>query len=90
MAYRQLVRLQLAYPIVRNLTIYYLVFVMYDWIVTLPREVQLFWTGKARSLSAILYFSTKYFNVLYQMLSLLVFIPSSDEVRTDSPCLHWL
>ena len=43
---------------------------MYDWMLTLPREIELFWSGKARLLSAALYFSTKYMNVLAQVLNM--------------------
>ncbi len=54
---------------ISQLTYRYPVFVMYDWVGTLTREVQLFWTGKARPLSAALYFSNKYLNVLVQVLT---------------------
>ncbi|PIL34326.1 hypothetical protein GSI_03101 [Ganoderma sinense ZZ0214-1] len=53
--------------------------VVYDWVVTLPRELQLFWTGKARPLSAILYFSNKYLNLLAQAINLVEYGPISDE-----------
>ncbi|KAI1782024.1 hypothetical protein LXA43DRAFT_1151863, partial [Ganoderma leucocontextum] len=44
---------------------------VYDWVGTLPHEVQLFWNKKARPLSAILYFSNKYLNLLAQVINLL-------------------
>ena len=59
--------------------------VLYDWAVTLPREIQLLWTGKARPLSAILYFSNKYFNLLAQVISLLEYAPISDAVCPSFP-----
>ena len=52
----------------------------YDWAVTLSREVQLFWGGKARPLSAILYFSNKYLNVLMAIMAVLEGVPVYDEV----------
>ncbi|KAI1791541.1 hypothetical protein LXA43DRAFT_1061301 [Ganoderma leucocontextum] len=54
-------------------------FVAYDWVVTLSREVQLFWTGKARPLSAVLYFSNKYLNVLAQIMYMLGHASMSDK-----------
>ena len=45
---------------------------MYDWAVTLTREVQLIWTRKARPLSAALYFSNRYLNMIGQVLSIVM------------------
>ena len=58
------------------------VLVVYDWMLTLPREIELFWTGKTRSVSAALYFSTKYLNVLAQVLNMVAIwdISISDQV----------
>ncbi|KAI1791573.1 hypothetical protein LXA43DRAFT_421419 [Ganoderma leucocontextum] len=58
--------------------------VVYDWVVTLSREVHLFWTGTARPLSAVLYFSNKYLNVLSMILGMLSYVPMSDDVRMPS------
>ncbi|KAI1791579.1 hypothetical protein LXA43DRAFT_421636 [Ganoderma leucocontextum] len=55
--------------------------VTYDWVVTLSREIHLFWTGKARPLSAILYFSNKYLNVLSYIMGILSMAPMSDKDR---------
>ncbi|KAM5534672.1 hypothetical protein V8D89_011684 [Ganoderma adspersum] len=62
---------------------------MYDWVVTLAREVQLFWTGKARPLSAALYFSNKYLNLFVQVLTMVAIwdVSLSDEhCPTGSLC----
>ena len=58
-------------------------FVMYDGVVTLFREMQLFWGAKSRTLPGILYFSNKYLNVLSQIMFALELLPlaSSDQVR---------
>ncbi|KAM5542111.1 hypothetical protein V8D89_004421 [Ganoderma adspersum] len=53
--------------------------VVYDWLVTLSREVDLFWTGKARPLSAILYFANKYLNVLPYVMTGVQMAPMSDK-----------
>nr|VWO96140.1 Cytochrome P450 monooxygenase CYP52X1 [Ganoderma boninense] len=55
--------------------------IVYDWVVTLPRELQLFWTGKARPLSSILYFTNKYLNLLAQVINLVEYGPISDELH---------
>ena len=55
-------------------------FVVYDWVVTLPREVQLFWTRKARPLSAALYFLNRYLNILTQLFIMVEDAPMSDTV----------
>ena len=64
--------------------------VLYDWAVTLPREIQLFWTGKARPLSAILYFSNKYLNLLSQIVNMLENAKQSDQASTSSPLCQML
>ena len=63
------------------------VLVMYDWATTLAREVQLFWNGAARPLSAVLYFSNKYLNLLSQVLNMVALADASlsDEVRFSVP-----
>ena len=53
---------------------------MYDWTVTLSREVELFWTSEVRTLSAMLYFSNKYLNVLAQIMYMLGHASMSDKV----------
>ncbi len=60
-------------------------FVLYDWAVTLSREVRLFWTGNARPLPAILYFSNKYLNMVPPIVALLGMTPIADAVRMQPP-----
>ena len=57
---------------------------MYDWAVTLSREVDLFWTGKARPLSAALYFANRYLNILPYAVTAVQMAPISEEVCTSS------
>ena len=57
---------------------------MYDLVVTLSREIQLFWIGRARPLSAVLYFSTKYLNLLAQVLNM---VSIWDFAISDGVCV---
>ncbi|KAM5534763.1 hypothetical protein V8D89_011627 [Ganoderma adspersum] len=58
----------------------------YDWVLTLSREGQLFWTGKARPMAAILYFSNKYLNLFtVAVLTPLWQAPLSDQLFASSP-----
>ena len=53
----------------------------YDWMLTLSREGQFFWTGKARPISAILYFSNKYLNLFTVAIATPLWqAPLSDQV----------
>lgn len=54
----------------------------YDGIVTVSREASLFWTGEARLLSAVLYFSNKYLNILAYIIGMLLMAAMSDKVGT--------
>ena len=62
--------------------------VVYDWLVTLSREVHLFWTGKVRPLPAVLYLANKYTNLLACFLNVLQMAPMPNKVRTNSPSCH--
>ncbi|TBU53319.1 hypothetical protein BD310DRAFT_860397 [Dichomitus squalens] len=53
------------------------VVVVYDWVLSLPRELRLFWAGNARSLSAWLYFANRYIALFSEAGQLLVFVPWS-------------
>ena len=57
---------------------------MYDWLVTLSREVDLFWTGKARPLSAALYFANRYLNIVPYVMTAVQMASISDKVCTPS------
>ena len=61
-----------------------LAFVVHDWAVSLPREVDLFWTSEVRLLSAILYFSNKYLNMASYIVNAAQMAPMSNQVRKDS------
>lgn len=64
-----------------NVSLVLAVFLLYDCIITLDREVRLFWTSKVNGASA-LFFMLKYGTVLYNVLSCVSFIPDmSNEVR---------
>ncbi|EJF59404.1 hypothetical protein DICSQDRAFT_128271 [Dichomitus squalens LYAD-421 SS1] len=56
------------------------VMVVHDWIITVPREGRLFCKGKAGTLSALLYFSNRYINLLGQVLSLFPYASLSTKV----------
>ncbi|PIL27410.1 hypothetical protein GSI_10558 [Ganoderma sinense ZZ0214-1] len=57
----------------------------YDWVLTLPREGQFFWTGKARPISAILYFSNKYLNLFTVAIATPLWqAPLSDQLFASS------
>ena len=57
-------------------------FVVYDGVLTLFREVQLFWGAKSRTLPGILYFSNKYLNILAYTIGMLLMASVSDKVCT--------
>ncbi|KAI1788580.1 hypothetical protein LXA43DRAFT_1063459 [Ganoderma leucocontextum] len=61
--------------------------VVYDWILTLSREVQLFWTGKTRPLSALLYFTNRYLNLLSIVMGILWYAPMSDKLSSHQQVL---
>ncbi|KAM5542820.1 hypothetical protein V8D89_003781 [Ganoderma adspersum] len=54
-------------------------FVVYDWLVTLSREVDLFWAGNARPLSTMLYFANKYLNILLYVVTGVQMAPTSNK-----------
>ena len=56
----------------------YPAFVVYDLIITLPREIKLFWTRDVRILSAVLYFSNKYSVLLSAATPIIKYVPMSD------------
>ncbi|TBU38268.1 hypothetical protein BD309DRAFT_983780 [Dichomitus squalens] len=60
------------------------VVVVYDWVLSLPRELRLFWAGNARSLSAWLYFANRYIALFSEAGQLLVFVPWSAKLHTYS------
>ena len=65
----------------RYLTTWFQALTAYDWVLTLSREGQLFWTGKARPISAILYFSNKYLNLFTVAIATPLWqAPLSDQV----------
>ncbi|TBU53342.1 hypothetical protein BD310DRAFT_993039 [Dichomitus squalens] len=53
--------------------------VLYDWVISLPREMELFINTDARPLSACLYFANKYTNIVSQVVSMLAYAPLSTE-----------
>ncbi|TBU22101.1 hypothetical protein BD311DRAFT_770977 [Dichomitus squalens] len=55
------------------------VMVLYDWVISLPREMELFINTDARPLSACLYFANKYTNIVSQVVSMLAYAPLSTE-----------
>ena len=57
--------------------------VFYDWVVSLPREVDLFITHKSKPLSTGLYLVNKYTNIGSQVVQMVAYAPLSPEV-----CLH--
>ena len=62
---------------------------MYDWLITIPRELQLFWPGHSATLSAVLYFITRLSVTLRQLLPLYMQLGLlSDDVRTDILIMH--
>lgn len=63
--------------------------VLYDWVVTLPREAQLFWAGKARPLPAMLYFANRYLNMLPLTAVLFSIALVSDKVSSLFMTLPW-
>ena len=42
----------------------YIVITIYDWVLLLPREIQMFIAGDAKPLAASLYFATRYSSLL--------------------------
>ena len=48
---------------------------VYDWVLTLPREIQMVWLGRAKSVSAALYLSNRYFT-----LALLIILSCHNHV----------
>lgn len=55
--------------------------VLYDWILSLPRESQLFIMGNVRPLSAWLYFVNKYTNIINQLIFVLTLTNSSRSTK---------
>ena len=64
-----------------------LAFVVYDWAVSLSREVDLFWTSEVRPLSVILYFLNKYLNMASYIANAAQMAPMSNQVRKVSDTL---
>ena len=57
------------------------VVILYDWIINIPREVGLFWSGDARTLSAALYFANRSVSLAMAVLEAVGLGSWSDEVR---------
>ncbi|TBU21443.1 hypothetical protein BD311DRAFT_782917 [Dichomitus squalens] len=55
--------------------------VLYDWMITLPREVQLFWTGKSSILSVCLFISNRYLTVIWWILDMIKTAPLFDKLN---------
>ncbi|RDX52001.1 hypothetical protein OH76DRAFT_1400910 [Lentinus brumalis] len=55
-----------------------IVFFLYDYIITVGREVELFWTRKVTGAS-VLFFFIRYGTILYKILDLVVYAPVSDK-----------
>ncbi|TBU39399.1 hypothetical protein BD309DRAFT_969767 [Dichomitus squalens] len=53
--------------------------VLYDWMITLPREVQLFWTGKSSILSVCLFILNRYLTVIWWILDMIKTAPLFDK-----------
>ena len=57
-----------------------LVFFLYDYIITIGREVDLFWSRKITGAS-VLFLFIRYGTLVYKVLDLVSFGPMSDKVR---------
>ncbi|TBU33151.1 hypothetical protein BD311DRAFT_478370 [Dichomitus squalens] len=55
-------------------------FTIYDWLASIPTEIELFWGNTARPLSIALYYTTRYTTLLQQILMVLNF-SLSDELH---------
>ena len=53
---------------------------VYEYFITLDREVELFWTGRATS-AAILFFLNRYWSLVTFLYNLAIFVPMSDLVN---------
>ncbi|RPD53384.1 hypothetical protein L227DRAFT_617052 [Lentinus tigrinus ALCF2SS1-6] len=51
-------------------------FVAWDYILTLDREIRLFWAGPRRSKASILFFANRYFNVVFNLVIFMGFFVS--------------
>ena len=64
--------------------------VLYDWLLSLPREARLFITGNARPLSAGLYFMNRYTGLLTTFSAAIYYGWLSAEVHFLQSLLHTL
>ncbi|RPD72578.1 hypothetical protein L226DRAFT_490110 [Lentinus tigrinus ALCF2SS1-7] len=60
-----------------------IVFLLYDYFLTLGREVRLFWTGTLTGAS-ILFFSLRYATLLYEVLDIVEYVPTLSDTLTAS------
>ena len=58
------------------------VLLLYDWVIALPREVQMFWMGSPGALSATLYFTNRSVSLLVAGVRVLALVVVSDKVRS--------
>ncbi|RPD72742.1 hypothetical protein L226DRAFT_145681 [Lentinus tigrinus ALCF2SS1-7] len=57
------------------------IFLLYDHLITLDREVELFRTSKLTSSASILYVATRYIALVYNVLSILMMFPAISAQR---------
>ncbi|KAI1792340.1 hypothetical protein LXA43DRAFT_354474 [Ganoderma leucocontextum] len=55
------------------------VLLLYDWIITLPREVETFWSGNSSTVSAFLYFANRTLSLSMAAVEVLDLSPMSNE-----------
>ena len=56
------------------------VVVLYDWLLSLPRETQLFFSRSARVLSSLLYFTNRYLTIVCTIVTFVSSAPFSNQV----------
>ncbi|RPD65002.1 hypothetical protein L227DRAFT_275606 [Lentinus tigrinus ALCF2SS1-6] len=64
-----------------------IVFFIYDYIITIGREVDLFWTRKVTGAS-VLFLFIRYGTLVYKILDLVSYGPMSDKLCNASASMH--
>lgn len=65
----------------------YEAFVIYEYLITLDREVELFWSARSRSTGAtVLFIVTRYWTLILRVLNMFGFMPMSNQVSVR--CLY--
>ena len=57
------------------------VLLLYDWVITFPREVQMFWIGNTGTLSTFLYFTNRFVSLSVAGVRVLTLAAVSNKVR---------